>query len=466
MRFEVDSSDLGVDIDSGLERKRHHFLHCPSWVATPQVAGLIRKRSNWIVHSFLSDLGFLKDFCWTEKWVAMNGAELVYMAQKPTMHTISKMKINKSIIDSNTIIDQELDDTEHFGFSLHFHSPIAHTWYFRASSQEEKQTWLYALSKTHSVATMLDSYKKTKLLGMGTQHAVHEVQHSVSGSIYAMKQVRIKNDHQLHRVLAETKILQNIAETVDSPNILKINKVLHMGSDVYVIMPLLTGGDVYEHIIRRGHFTEHDSALLVRDIVGALHAMHAHGVLHLNITPENLLFDSPAADGRIVLTDFGLSKVLADSRAESMHYEYESESVINNNEISSASASASASSSQQGRKGPYAHSYYQEKHHIRYERPSREELAERRRQFLQNVKSGGGTWDATVMNKSLSSSLGRFQGSIGYMAPELILSGYYYPGTDIFAVGVVLYLLLTGIHPFKDNSLALTFINTISKSHR
>lgn len=75
------------------------------------------------------------------------------------------------------------------------------------------------------------------------------------------------------------------------------------------MFPLCTGGELYEHVIRRGHFTEFDAAKLMRDLISALHELHRHDILHLDIKPENIIFDTDAEDARIKLTDFGLSKV-------------------------------------------------------------------------------------------------------------------------------------------------------------
>ncbi|HEY4157612.1 MAG TPA: serine/threonine-protein kinase, partial [Polyangiaceae bacterium] len=51
-----------------------------------------------------------------------------------------------------------------------------------------------------------------------------------------------------------------------------------------------------------------------------------------------------------------------------------------------------------------------------------------------------------------SSDPGEVQGKFGYMAPEQILGGTVDQRTDLFAVGVLLYLLTTGHHPYKDHA--------------
>jgi serine/threonine protein kinase len=47
----------------------------------------------------------------------------------------------------------------------------------------------------------------------------------------------------------------------------------------------------------------------MKDLISALHELHKHDILHLDIKPENILFETEAEDARIKITDFGLSKV-------------------------------------------------------------------------------------------------------------------------------------------------------------
>jgi serine/threonine protein kinase len=85
---------------------------------------------------------------------------------------------------------------------------------------------------------------------------------------------------------------------------------IQVGNKFYLVFPLCTGGELYEHVIRRGHFSEHDAAILMRDLISGLHELHKNKILHLDIKPENILFESTAEDSIIKITDFGLSKVI------------------------------------------------------------------------------------------------------------------------------------------------------------
>ena len=68
--------------------------------------------------------------------------------------------------------------------------------------------------------------------------------------------------------------------------------------------------------------------MIIRDLVGGLHALHQHDILHLDIKPENILFDSMAADARIKITDFGLSRVFSTVKADQQQMPTEQELML------------------------------------------------------------------------------------------------------------------------------------------
>ena len=58
------------------------------------------------------------------------------------------------------------------------------------------------------------------------------------------------------------------------------------------------------------------------------------------------------------------------------------------------------------------------------------------------------------------------RGTFGYMAPELILTGYCSKASDVFAAGVVLYILLCGYPPFSSKSVRQLFVRTLRGSYK
>lgn len=71
----------------------------------------------------------------------------------------------------------------------------------------------------------------------------------------------------------------------------------------------VTGGELFDRIVEKGSYTEKDAADLIRQVLEAVDYMHEQGVVHRDLKPENLLYYSQEDDSKIMISDFGLSKM-------------------------------------------------------------------------------------------------------------------------------------------------------------
>ena len=71
----------------------------------------------------------------------------------------------------------------------------------------------------------------------------------------------------------------------------------------------VTGGELFDRIVEKGSYTEKDAADLIKQVLSAVAFMHSMGVVHRDLKPENLLYHSPDEDSKIMISDFGLSKM-------------------------------------------------------------------------------------------------------------------------------------------------------------
>ncbi|CAN7004717.1 unnamed protein product [Brassica rapa subsp. trilocularis] len=76
---------------------------------------------------------------------------------------------------------------------------------------------------------------------------------------------------------------------------------------VHLVMECCAGGELFDRIIQRGHYTERKAAELTRTIVGVVEACYSLGVMHRDLKPENFLFVSKDEDSLLKTIDFGLS---------------------------------------------------------------------------------------------------------------------------------------------------------------
>lgn len=77
---------------------------------------------------------------------------------------------------------------------------------------------------------------------------------------------------------------------MDHPNIIKLFEVYEDDKNLYLVMELCTGGELFERIIKAGHFSELNAALIMRQIFSAAAYCHSNNVMHRDLKPENLLF--------------------------------------------------------------------------------------------------------------------------------------------------------------------------------
>ncbi len=79
-------------------------------------------------------------------------------------------------------------------------------------------------------------------------------------------------------------------------------------TNIYMVMELCTGGELFDKINKVGHFDEQVASQLFRQMMHALRYCHSKHVCHKDLKPENFLFATTDPDADIKLIDFGLSQ--------------------------------------------------------------------------------------------------------------------------------------------------------------
>lgn len=103
----------------------------------------------------------------------------------------------------------------------------------------------------------------------------------------------------------EIKVLRRL----EHPNIVELMETFEDKEHVYLVIQLVTGGELFDRIVDKGSYTEKDAADLLRQVIEAIDYMHTMGVVHRDLKPENLLYYCQDEDSKIMISDFGLSKM-------------------------------------------------------------------------------------------------------------------------------------------------------------
>lgn len=157
----------------------------------------------------------------------------------------------------------------------------------------------------------IKGYRVLKKLSATEHSGVYLAESEASGAEIVLKilrQVAERSDSiaAIDRFLQE---YETIAE-IRHPNIVRIHDLGISDEHAHIVMEYLDGGDLRYRI--NSGVGERQALVYLRQIGGALSAIHDRGVLHRDIKPSNVMLRS---DGSVALIDFGLAK-RAKLRAE------------------------------------------------------------------------------------------------------------------------------------------------------
>ena len=166
---------------------------------------------------------------------------------------------------------------------------------------------------------LVGGYRILRRLGKGGMAEVYEVESEKTGSPYALKVFVCEQANAIFlkkRFLAEGHLLAKLHH----PRIVRVYDFGFEGSDEtpYYVMDLVLNATgrpcTLRDVLSDGATDEAQIAGWYRDLAEALAYIHGKGIVHRDVSLENVLV---GPDGRAVLSDFGVSKVIdRDLRAE------------------------------------------------------------------------------------------------------------------------------------------------------
>ena len=207
----------------------------------------------------------------------------------------------------------------------------------------------------------LARYKVFRQIGTGNYAVVKEGVDRKTGKRVAIK---IMNKRHCGKAICmnEVHVLTQLNKRVKHQRVTPVLDVFEDQENLYIVLELLNGGELFERVVERGRLSEHEVSDIIRKLVYALEALHRHGILHRDIKLENIVMRDSQDDFK--LTDFGFA--------------------------------------------------------VDDENPAGRQMK------------------------------GALAGTLGYCAPEVLRDRSYSPASDVWSVGVVTYILLSGRPPFPQ----------------
>jgi len=122
----------------------------------------------------------------------------------------------------------------------------------------------------------------TTKLGEGAYGSVHPARLAITGEKVALKKMskRYTNKSSFR---SETDALMRIYNNGGHPNISGLREVFEDQDYYYLVMDLVSGGEMFDHLIEYGAYSEADAARLMQEVASALAFLHGVGVIHADL---------------------------------------------------------------------------------------------------------------------------------------------------------------------------------------
>lgn len=153
------------------------------------------------------------------------------------------------------------------------------------------------------------SYEMGEELGKGNFATVKKCREKSTGKDYAVKIMTITDDIEYGHIKKEIEIL----EKLHHPHVVEMKEIFETKSMrgknmVYIVMELVTGGELFTKIVEKKNFSEAEARDVTKTILETLVYAQSVGIAHRDLKPENILLKEQGSM-EVKITDWGLSKL-------------------------------------------------------------------------------------------------------------------------------------------------------------
>ncbi|GAB4835229.1 Calcium-dependent protein kinase 8 [Ancistrocladus abbreviatus] len=150
-------------------------------------------------------------------------------------------------------------------------------------------------------------YELGRELGRGEFGITYLATDLDAGEKFACKSIskkKLRTAVDVEDVRREVEIMKHLPK---HPNFVTLKDTYEDDNAVHIVMELCEGGELFDRIVARGHYTERAAAAVTKTIVEVVQMCHKHGVMHRDLKPENFLFANKKENSALKAIDFGLS---------------------------------------------------------------------------------------------------------------------------------------------------------------
>ncbi|KAJ7634098.1 kinase-like domain-containing protein [Mycena polygramma] len=157
-------------------------------------------------------------------------------------------------------------------------------------------------------------WKIGRTIGTGSSGRVRVARNSKTGQYAAIKIVsknildstrslnHLVDDAEHNQLSLEREIV--VMKLIDHPNIMRLYDVWETSTELYLILEYVKGGELFEHLCRKGRLPTEEALGYFQQIIAAIDYCHQFNIAHRDLKPENILLDE---DLNVKIADFGMA---------------------------------------------------------------------------------------------------------------------------------------------------------------
>lgn len=139
--------------------------------------------------------------------------------------------------------------------------------------------------KTQTSVDSKYDWDKSKKVGEGAYSKVYQATSKETNEVVALKNISKEyTDSQYFQ--QEVEAMLYIQEKGGHPHVITLHEHFEDGDFFILILDFIQGGELFDHLIEMGAYSEMDASRIVREVASALLFLHGIGLVHADLKPE------------------------------------------------------------------------------------------------------------------------------------------------------------------------------------
>lgn len=155
----------------------------------------------------------------------------------------------------------------------------------RAILRKHKTLRLLSELKTEASAESKYDWNKDEIIGEGAYSKVYQAVSKDTGEVVALKDISKKYTDSKY-FQQEVEAMLYIQEKGGHPRVITLHEHFEDKDKFILILDFIRGGELFDHLIAKGAYSELDASRIVREVASALLFLHGIGLVHADLKPE------------------------------------------------------------------------------------------------------------------------------------------------------------------------------------